>query len=152
MSILIQKDTTVIIQGITGREAVNMTRELLDYGTKVIGGVTPGRAGRDVYGVPVHDCVRDITKTQRADASIITVPPRFTKDAALEAIDAGVKLLVIVTERIPRAEVAQMVEFAALRGARIIGPNCLGVLSPDEAKCGGLGGPAVNVRRAFKKG
>jgi len=152
MSILINKDTTVVIQGITGREAVNLTRELLDYGTKVVGGVTPGRAGRDVYGVAVHDCVRDVTSKTRVDASIVTVPPRFTRDAVFEAIDAGVKLVVVVTERIPRGEVAQMVEFAKLRTARIIGPNCLGVLSPDEAKVGGLGGPAVNVRRAFKKG
>ncbi len=152
MSILINKDTTVIIQGITGREAVNLTREGLDYGTKIVGGVTPGRAGRDVYGVPVYDCVTDITRKQPVDASIVTVPPRFTRDAVFEAIDAGVKLVVVVTERIPRAEVAQMVEFATLRGARMIGPNCLGVLSPDEAKVGGLGGPAVNVRRAFKKG
>ena len=86
------------------------------------------------------------------DGSIVTVPPRFTRDAVFEAIEAGVKLIVIVTERIPRGEVAQMVELAKLRGARIIGPNCLGILSPDEAKMGGLGGPAVNVRRAFKKG
>ena len=152
MSILIHKDTAVIIQGITGREAVNLTREGLDYGTKIVGGVTPGRAGRDVYGVPVYDCVRDITSRMRVDGSIVTVPPRFTRDAVFEAIEAGVKLVVVVTERIPRAEVAQMVEFAKLRGARIIGPNCLGILSPDEAKMGGLGGPAVNVRRAFRKG
>jgi succinyl-CoA synthetase alpha subunit len=152
MSILINKGTTVIIQGITGREAVNLTREGLDYGTRIVGGVTPGRAGRDVYGVPVYDCVRDVTAKQHVDGSIVTVPPRFTRDAVLEAIEAGVKLIVIVTERIPRGEVAQMVELARLRGARIIGPNCLGILSPDEAKMGGLGGPAVNVRRAFKKG
>ena len=152
MSILINKDTTVVIQGITGREAVTMTRELLDYGTKVVGGVTPGRAGRDVYGVPVFDCVRDVTARERVDGSIVTVPPAFTRDAVFEAIEAGVKLIVVVTERIPRREVAQMVELATLRGARIIGPNCLGILSPDEAKMGGLGGPAVNVRRAFTKG
>jgi succinyl-CoA synthetase alpha subunit len=152
MSILIHKDTTVIIQGITGREAVNLTREGLDYGTRIVGGVTPGRAGRDVYGVRVYDCVRDITSKMTVDGSIVTVPPRFTRDAVFEAIEAGIKLIVIVTERIPRAEVAQMVELANLRGARIIGPNCLGILSPDEAKMGGLGGPAVNVRRAFKKG
>jgi len=152
MSILIHKDTAVIIQGITGREAVNLTREGLDYGTKIVGGVTPGRAGRDVYGVPVYDCVRDITSKMHVDGSIVTVPPRFTRDAVFEAIEAGVKLVVVVTERIPRGEVAQMVELARLRGARIIGPNCLGILSPDEAKMGGLGGPAGNVRRAFKKG
>ena len=152
MSVLINKNTTVIIQGITGREAVNLTREGLDYGTKIVGGVTPGRAGRDVYGVSVYDCVRDITSKIHVDGSIITVPPRFTRDAVFEAIEGGIKLIVVVTERIPRGEVAQMVELARLRGARIIGPNCLGILSPDEAKMGGLGGPAVNVRRAFKKG
>src|SRR5881409_709928 len=152
MSILIHADTTFIIQGITGREAVNLTRECLDYGSRIVGGVTPGRAGRDVYGVPVHDCVRDITAKTQVDGSVVTVPPRFTRDAVFEAIEAGVKLVVVVTERIPRGEVAQMVELARLRGARIIGPNCLGILSPEEAKMGGLGGPAVNVRRAFKKG
>src|SRR5436189_3408655 len=140
MSILIQADTTFIVQGITGREAVNLTRECLDYGSKIVGGVTPGRKGRDVYGVPVYDCVREITERTHIDGSVITVPPRFTRDAVFEAIEAGVKLLVIVTERIPRAEVAQMVELARLRGARIIGPNCLGILSPDEAKLGRLRG------------
>src|SRR5579885_1245768 len=99
MSILINKDTTVIIQGITGREAVNLTLEGVDYGTKIVGGVTPGRSGRAVYGVPVYDCVRDITSTQRVDASIVTVPPKFTRDAVFEAIAAGVKLVVVVTER-----------------------------------------------------
>ena len=152
MSILIHKDTTFIIQGITGREAVNMTREGLNYGSKIVGGVTPGRAGRDVYGVPVYDCVRDVTRRVHVDGSVVTVPPAFTRDAVFEAIENGIKLIVIVTERIPRGEVAQMCELARLRGARIIGPNCLGILSPDEAKMGGLGGPAVNVRRAFKKG
>ena len=152
MSILIGRDTTVIIQGITGREAVNLTREGLDYGTKIVGGVTPGRAGRDVYGVPVYDCVRDITSKTGVDGSIITVPPRFTRDAVFEAIEAGVKLLVVVTERIPRGEVAQMVELARLRGARIIGPNCLGILTPDEAKMGGLGGPARDAAKAYSPG
>jgi succinyl-CoA synthetase alpha subunit len=129
-----------------------MTREGLNYGTKIVGGVTPGRAGRDVYGVPVYDCVADITKRMKVDGSIVTVPPAFTKDAVFEAIENGVKLLVIVTERIPRGEVAQMVELAKLRGARIIGPNCLGILSPDEAKMGGLGGPAADAKKAFRKG
>src|SRR6187200_3141589 len=152
MSILINKDTTVIIQGITGREAVNLTREGLDYGTKIVGGVTPGRAGRDVYVVPVYDCVRDITSKQHVDGSIVTVPPKFTKDAVFEAIEAGVKLIVIVTERIPRADVAQMVELAKLRGARIIGPNCLGIIVPDVVKMGGIGGPPKNARQAYTPG
>ena len=152
MSILISRETTFIIQGITGREAVNLTRENLDYGAKIVGGVTPGRAGRDVYGVPVYDCVRDITSKSRVDGSVVSVPPRFTRDAVFEALENGIRLIVIVTERIPRREVAQMVELAALRGARIIGPNCLGIISPGEAKMGGVGGPAENTGQAYRKG
>src|SRR5262249_23945007 len=129
-----------------------MTRECLDYGTKIVGGVTPSRGGREVHGVPVFDTVEEITRKTRVDASVISVPPNFARDAAFEAIEAGVKLVVIVTENIPRFEVAQMVELAQLRGARIIGPNCLGVLSPGEAKIGGLGGRAGDARKAFTKG
>ena len=152
MAILITRDTTVIIQGITGREAVTMTREGLDYGTRIVGGVTPGRGGREVHGVPVHDTVEQITRKTRVDASVISVPPAFTRDAAFEAIEAGIPLLVIVTENVPRFEVAQVVELASQRGVRIIGPNCLGVLSPGEAKVGGLGGRAEDARKAFAKG
>src|SRR6185295_5987271 len=130
MSILIDENTTFIIQGITGREAVSMTRECLDYGSKLIGGVTPGRGGREVHGVPVHDTVAEITAKQRVDASVLTVPPPAVRDAAFEAIEHGIKLLVIVTERIPRLEVAQIVEYARRHDARLIGPNCLGVMSP----------------------
>ncbi len=152
MSILITRDTTFIIQGITGREAVNLTRECLDYGSKIVGGVTPGRAGREVYGVPVYDTVAQIASKTRVDGSIITVPAPFARDAAFEAIEAGIKIIVVVTERIPRGDVAQMVELAKLRAARIIGPNCLGIISPGEAKMGGLGGRAEDARKAFSKG
>ncbi len=152
MSILITKETTFIVQGITGREAVNLTRENLDYGARIVGGVTPGRAGRDVYGVPVYDCVRDITSSTQVDGSVVCVPPRFTCDAVFEALENGIRLIVIVTERIPRRQVAQMVELASLRSARIIGPNCLGIISPGEAKMGGIGGPAANTRMAYRKG
>src|SRR2546428_14176264 len=102
MAILIDKDTHVIIQGITGREAVNLTREGLDYGTKIVGGVTPGRAGRDVYGVPVYDCARGITARQHVDGSIVTVPPRITRHAVLEAIEAGGKVALLASHRLPR--------------------------------------------------
>ncbi len=154
MPILISRDTTCIVQGITGREAVNLTRENLNYGgLKITGGVTPGRFGRDVYGVPVYDCVRDLIRAQgQPDASIVSVPPRFTRDAVFEALENGIRLVVVVTENIPRRQVAQMVELAGLRGARIIGPNCLGVISPGEAKLGGLGGPAENTRQAYMPG
>ncbi|MCS5636976.1 MAG: CoA-binding protein [Myxococcota bacterium] len=153
MSILISKDTRFIVQGITGREAVNLTRENLDYGSQIVGGVTPGRAGRDVYGVPVYDCVRDVVEAHGAvEGSVVSVPPRFTRDAVFEALENGIRLIVVVTENIPRREVAQMVELANLRGARIIGPNCLGMISPGEAKMGGVGGPAANTRQAYAKG
>ena len=154
MSILIDESTTFIVQGITGREAVNLTRECLDYGSKVIGGVTPGRRGREVHGVPVFDSVAQLVQEvgEVPDGSVVTVPPAFTRDAVFEAIEAGVKLVVIVTERIPRYDVAQMVELANLRGARIIGPNCLGLIRPGVAKMGGIGGPARDAAKAYQPG
>jgi succinyl-CoA synthetase alpha subunit len=156
MSILIDAATTFIVQGITGREAVNLTRECLDYGdgAKIVGGVTPGRKGRDVHGVPVFDTVAQAVEHHGApiDGSVVTVPPAFTKDAVMEALANGVKLVVIVTERIPRADVAQMVEFADEQGARIIGPNCLGIIVPDVVKMGGIGGPARNAAQAYSPG
>jgi len=164
MSILIDETTTFIVQGITGREAVNLTRECLDYGAgggtargasgPVVGGVTPGRKGREVHGVPVFDTVDQAVAHHGApiDGSVVTVPPGFTKDAVFEAIENGIKLIVIVTERIPRADVAQMVELATLRGARIIGPNCLGIIVPDVIKMGGIGGPAKDAAKAYAPG
>jgi len=154
MSILLSKETTFIVQGITGREAVNLTRECLDYGSKVVGGVTPGRKGREVHGVPVFDTVAQAVENHGApiDGSVVTVPPAFTKDAVLEAIENGIKLIVIVTERIPRRDVAQMVELANLRGARIIGPNCLGLIVPEVCKMGGIGGPAKDAAKAYAPG
>ncbi len=153
MSILITRATRFIVQGITGREAVNLTRENLDYGAAIVGGVTPGRAGRDVYGVPVYDCVRDVVAAHGAvDGSIVSVPPAFVRDAAFEALEHGIRLIVIVTENVPRKDVAQMVELAGLRDARLIGPNCLGIISPGEAKMGGVGGPAANTRQAYTPG
>ena len=155
MSILIDEQTTFIVQGITGREAVNLTRECLDYGSKIVGGVTPGRKGREVHGVPVFDTVEQVVEAGGGKVpygSVVTVPPAFTKDAVLEAIEAGIKLIVIVTERIPRRDVAQMVELANMRGARIIGPNCLGLVVPGVAKMGGIGGPARNTEQAYQPG
>jgi succinyl-CoA synthetase alpha subunit len=156
MSILIDAETTFIVQGITGREAVNLTRECLDYGegAKVVGGVTPGRLGREVHGVPVFDAVAQAVEHHGGPihGSVVTVPPAFTKDAVFEAIENGVKLVVIVTERIPRRDVAEMVELASLRGARIIGPNCLGIIVPDVIKMGGIGGPAKNAAQAYTPG
>jgi succinyl-CoA synthetase alpha subunit len=154
VSILLSKETTFIVQGITGREAVNLTKECLDYGSKIVGGVTPGRKGREVHGVPVFDTVAQAVERHGGpiDGSVVTVPPAFTKDAVLEAIENGIKLIVIVTERIPRRDVAQMVELAELRGARIIGPNCLGLIVPEVCKMGGIGGPAKDAAKAYAPG
>ncbi len=154
MNHLIDESTTFIVQGITGREAVNLTRECLDYGSKIVGGVTPGRRGREVHGVPVYDSVAQLVEAEGhvPDGSVVTVPPAFTRDAVFEAIEAGIKLIVIVTERIPRYDVAQMVELAKLRGARIIGPNCLGIIRPGVAKMGGIGGPAKDAEKAYQPG
>jgi succinyl-CoA synthetase alpha subunit len=156
MSILIDADTTFIVQGITGREAVNLTRECLDYGAgaRIVGGVTPGRLGREIHGVPVFDTVAQAVAHHGGPiaGSVVTVPPAFTKDAVFEAIEHGIELVVIVTERIPRGDVAQMVELAAERGARIIGPNCLGVIVPDVIKMGGIGGPARDAAKAYSPG
>jgi len=156
VSILIDGDTTFIVQGITGREAVNLTRECLDYGAgaKIVGGVTPGRKGRDVHGVPVFDTVAQAVEHHGAPikGSVVTVPPAFTKDAVFEAVENGIELVVIVTERIPRRDVAEMVELATMRGARIIGPNCLGIIVPDVIKMGGIGGPAKDAAKAYSTG
>ena len=154
MSILLSEDFTFIVQGITGREAVNLTRECLDYGSKVVGGVTPGRKGREVHGVPVFDTVEQVTEAVGyvPNGSVVTVPPAFTKDAVFEAIEAGIELIVIVTERIPRRDVAEMVELAGMRGARIIGPNCLGVIVPGVCKMGGIGGPAKDAAKSYAPG
>ncbi|MDQ6820723.1 MAG: CoA-binding protein [Actinomycetota bacterium] len=156
MSILIDEHTTFIVQGITGREAVNLTRECLDYGrgAKIVAGVTPGRRGRDVHGVPVFDTVAQAVAHHGApiDGSVVTVPPAFTKDAVFEALENGVRLVVIVTERIPRRDVAEMVELASERGARIIGPNCLGIIVPDVIKMGGIGGPAKDAAKSYSPG
>ncbi len=155
MSILINENTTFIIQGITGREAINLTRECLDYGSKIVGGVTPGRKGREVHGVPVFDTVEQVVEHNGGaipDGSVVTVPPAGTRDAVFEALHAGIKTVVIVTERIPRRDVAAMVELADQKGARIIGPNCLGLIVPGVAKMGGIGGPAKNAAQAYQPG
>jgi succinyl-CoA synthetase alpha subunit len=152
MGVLVHKEFEFIVQGITGREALNFTRECLEYGSKIVGGVTPGRGGREVYGVPVYDTVREITAKRKVDGSVITVPLGFAPDAAFEAIDAGIKLIVIITEGIPRRDASAIIEYATQHGVRVIGPNCLGIIVPDVCRFGSLGGPAVDCRKAFKPG
>jgi succinyl-CoA synthetase alpha subunit len=152
MSILADRSTKVIIQGITGREAASFTRDMLDYGTRVVAGVTPGKGGQKVHGVPVHDTVRQAVREEPVQASVISVPPRMVLEAALEALENGIELLVIVTERIPRKDVVEILETARAGGARVIGPNTLGIISPGSVKLGMAGGPIEDVKKAYTPG
>lgn len=150
MSILVDENTSIIIQGITGREAASMSKEMLEYGARVVAGVTPGREGRKVHGIPVYDCVADAVQHHPADASIISVPPAFARDAVMEAVDSGIKLVVCLTERIPKLDVIEMIAFAQSRGARVLGPNSPGLISPERTRLGYFGGK--EPEKAFKKG
>ncbi len=136
MAVLLTKKTRLLVQGITGHQGTFHTRAMLDFGTKVVGGVTPGKGGTKVEGVPVYDSVRDAIARKRANASIVFVPAPFAKDAAIEAIQAGVKLLVIITERIPFHDALDIMPYARSKGCAVIGPNCPGIVTPGEAKAG----------------
>ena len=153
MAILVNEHSRVIIQGITGREGVVRAQLMKDYGTKLVAGVTPGRAGQDVYGVPVYDSVLQAWEKQGpVDVSVIFVPAALVKNAALEAIDAGVKLLVIVPDRVPIHDVLEIAARAAEKGARFVGPNTLGLVSPGKAVLGMIGGRAERAREWFRPG
>jgi succinyl-CoA synthetase alpha subunit len=153
MAILVNEHSRVIIQGITGREGMVRAQLMKDYGTKLVAGVTPGRAGQDVYGVPVYDSVVQAWEKQGpVDASVIFVPAALVKNAALESIDAGVKLLVIVPDRVPIHDVLEIAARAAEKGARFVGPNTLGLVSPGKAVLGMIGGRAERAREWFKPG
>ncbi len=152
MAILADESTRILVQGITGREATSMVRASLDYGARIVAGVTPGKGGRDVYGVPVYDTVRQAVRQHPADAAVIAVPPAFARGAALEALDNGIRLVVILTERLPRRDVVEVLEVADQAGATVVGPNSLGIISPGKTKVGMVGGPAEDVRKAYRPG
>jgi succinyl-CoA synthetase alpha subunit len=140
MSILIDKNTRVLCQGITGKVGQFHTRGCLDYGTKVVGGVTPGKGGETVEGLPVFDTVVEAVAKTRADASMIFVPPAFTADAILEAVDAGVALVVAITEGVPVLDMARIYDTVRRSRSVLIGPNCPGLITPGECKIGILPG------------
>ena len=153
MSILIDENTRVLVQGITGREGMRRTKLMKEYGTKVVAGVTPGKGGQEVEGIPVFDTVYEaVEKTGNIDASAIFVPAPLVKDAAMEAIDAGVKLLLLVPDRVPIHDVLEIADFSKKKGAKFIGPNTLGILSPGKAVLGMIGGRAKTAKEWFKKG
>jgi succinyl-CoA synthetase alpha subunit len=136
MSILVNKDTRLLVQGITGREGEFHTRQMQEYGTNVVAGVTPGKGGGWVSGIPVFDTVMEAVKATEANASIIYVPARFAPDAILEAADNGVKVIVCITEGIPVLDMIRVKAHLDCMDARLIGPNCPGIITPEEAKIG----------------
>lgn len=152
MAILADAGTRILIQGITGREAATFALESLRYGARIVAGVTPGKGGTRVHDVPVFDTVAGAIAAEPCDATIISVPAPFVLDAASEALAHGLRLLVILTERIARADVAAVLERARAAGARVIGPNSLGVISPEQTRIGMAGGEAASVRRAYQPG
>lgn len=136
MSILINKNTKVICQGITGEQGTFHTRQMAAYGTKMAGGVTPGKGGTDVDGIPVFNTVDEAVRKTGADASVIYVPAAFAADAIMEAVDAGVRLVVCITEGIPVLDMVKVRRFMEGSPSRLVGPNCPGVITPGECKIG----------------
>lgn len=153
MAILVDEKSRVCVQGITGREGMVRTRLMRDYGTNVVAGVTPGKGGDEVYGVPVFDSVEEaIEKGGKIDISVIFVPANLVKNAALEAIAAGVKLLVLIPDRVPIFDVLEINGYAKEKGVRFVGPNTLGLMSPGKAVLGMIGGRAERAREWFRPG
>jgi len=146
MSVLVNKDSKVIVQGFTGSEGTFHSEQMIDYGTNVVGGVTPGKGGQTHLGKSVFNTVADAVKEVAADTSIIFVPPAFAADAIMEAAEAGIKVIIAITEGIPTADMVEVKAYLADKDTRLIGPNCPGVITPGEAKVGIMPG------FVFKKG
>ncbi len=146
MSILIDKNTRLIVQGITGRDGGFHTAKMKAYGTNIVGGTSPGKAGEMVEGIPVFNTVRDAVQETEANTSVIFVPAPFAKDAMMEAADAGVKLIICITEGVPTLDVVEAYRYIKLKGANLIGPNCPGLISPDKSSVG------IMPTMIFKKG
>jgi len=151
MAILVDRNSKVVIQGITGREASMVTKHALAYGTRILAGVTPGKEGQDVEGVPVYDTLKRACQENELNTSVIYVPPAFAYDAVMEAIGNGIKFIVVITERIPRHDVARFLLAAKEAGCTVIGPNSVGIITPeDRVKLGAIGGD--NAERCFVPG
>jgi succinyl-CoA synthetase alpha subunit len=146
MAIFADKKTRLIVQGITGRDGSFHTKQMLDYGTKVVGGVTPGKGGTEIHGVPVFDTMAEAVEKTKANTSVIYVPPQFAVDAIYEAADAGISLIVCITEGLPANDMLVVYHYLKSKGVRLIGPNCPGIISPGLTKVGIMPG------RIHKKG
>jgi succinyl-CoA synthetase alpha subunit len=141
VSIFADKDTRVVVQGITGKEGQFHARHCIDYGTKIVAGVTPGKAGQKMDDVPVFNTVRDAVEVTAANCSLIFVPPAFAADAIMEAADAGLDLVVVITEGIPVLDMMKVKNYLQDKPSRMIGPNCPGIITPGETKIGIMPGP-----------
>ena len=146
MSVLVNKDSKIIVQGFTGSEGSFHAEQMIAYGTQVVGGVTPGKGGQTHLNKPVFNTVKEAVDAVKADTSIIFVPPAFAADAIMEAADAGIQVIVTITEGIPVADMVKAASYVKERNARLVGPNCPGVITPEEAKVGIMPG------FVFKKG
>lgn len=136
MSVLVNKESKVLVQGFTGSEGTFHAEQMIEYGTNVVGGVTPGKGGQEHLGKPVFNTVQDAVDSTGANVSVIFVPPAFAADAIMEAADAGVKVIITITEGIPTKDMIQVKEYISSRDVTLIGPNCPGVITPGEAKVG----------------
>ena len=136
MSILADKNTRLVVQGITGSEGSFHTKQMMEYGTNIVAGVTPGKGGSDMEGVPVYDTVEDAVKEEGADASVIFVPPPFAADAIMEAADTGIALVICITEGIPTLDMISVHQYLKDRKTSLVGPNCPGLITPGETKIG----------------
>ncbi|ANB56744.1 succinyl-CoA ligase [ADP-forming] subunit alpha [Anoxybacillus sp. B7M1] len=136
MSVFVNKDTKVIVQGITGSQGLFHTKQMLEYGTKIVGGVTPGKGGTEVEGVPVFNTVSEAVAKTGANASVVYVPPAFAAEAIMEAVDAELDLVVCITEGIPVLDMVKVKRYMEGKKTRLIGPNCPGVITPEECKIG----------------
>ena len=146
MSVLVNKDSKIIVQGFTGSEGTFHVGQMIDYGTNVVGGVTPGKGGQEHLGKPVFNTVVEAVEKVGADTSIIFVPPAFAADAVMESADAGIKVIICITEGIPTADMVKVKAYIENKDCRLVGPNCPGVITPEEAKVGIMPG------FIFKKG
>ena len=136
MSVLVDKNTRLVVQGITGKEGTFHTKQMVEYGTNVVGGVTPGKGGTTHEGIPVFNTVADAVKEAGANATVIYVPPSFAADAIMEAADAGIPVIVCITEGIPTRDMVKVKEYLSDKSSRLIGPNCPGIISPGKCKIG----------------
>ena len=136
MSVLVDKSTRLVVQGLTGKEGTFHAKQMVEYGTKIVGGVTPGKGGLTHEGIPIFNTVADAVKEVGANASVIYVPPSFAADAVMEAADAGIPVIVCITEGIPTLDMVKVKEFLSDKPTRLIGPNCPGIISPGKCKVG----------------